>query len=213
MKRSHLLALVNGVYWLMLALWFGSLVFTGAIAAMLFPMMKRIDLILPDYAAYDGSHSILLAGRIMAVIFSMQDVVELAAMVVLAMILMLHFSAFRMPLRRASNVVRVLAAATLMILVSYDTFVLAPRMTANLDTFWRTAEAGEIETARQAKAAFDADHPGASRVMSFTALMLMTMIFASAAALSAPAEAAPVSTTARRGPQLEEPELLRRMNR
>ncbi len=212
--RTRALTFANGLYWLMLALWLGSLVFTGAIAAMMFPLMRGIDLTLPEYAAYDGSHSLLLAGRIMAVIFSMQDVLELAALVVLAIVLILHFSIFRMPLRRASNVVRVLAAATLMMLVSYDTFVLAPRMTGNLDAFWRSAKAGEVESARRARDAFDADHPAATRVMSFSTLMLVTMIFASAAALSGPAgEVEPTASPRPRGRQLEEPELLRRMNR
>ncbi|MCL4198420.1 MAG: hypothetical protein KJZ69_13110 [Phycisphaerales bacterium] len=212
--RAAALSFVNGVYWLMLALWLGSLVFTGAIAAMLFPMMRDVDLTLPQYAAYGGSHSILLAGRIMAAIFFMQDVVELAAVAILAVILILHFSTFRMPLRRPANVVRVLAAAVLMLLVSYDTFVLAPRMNDNLGAFWRAAQAGEAAEAQRARDAFDADHPSASRLMGFMAFMLVVLVFSSSAALSGGAAPTPASTPAApRGPQLEEPELLRRMNR
>ncbi len=237
--RAAALPFANGLYWLMLALWLGSLVFTGAIAAMLFPMMRDIDLSLPQYAAYGGSHSILLAGRIMAAIFFMQDVVELAAVAVLAVLLILQFSTFRMPLRRPANVVRVLAAAVLMLLVSYDTFVLAPRMNDNLGEFWRaaldvfskepapeTALAGDdriivtphlgasTAEAQRARDAFDADHPAASRLMGFMAFMLVVLVFSSAAALSGGAAPTPASASpAPRGPQLEEPELLRRMNR
>lgn len=212
--RAAALPFANGLYWLMLALWLGSLVFTGAIAAMLFPMMRDVDLSLPQYAAYGGSHSILLAGRIMAAIFFMQDVVELAAVAVLAVLLILQFSTFRMPLRRPANVVRVLAAAVLMLLVSYDTFVLAPRMNDNLGEFWRAAQAGEAAEAQRARDAFDADHPAASRLMGFMAFMLVVLVFSSAAALSGGAAPTPASASpAPRGPQLEEPELLRRMNR
>lgn len=212
--RATGLSIANGLYWLMLSLWLGSLVFTGAIAAMLFPMMRDIDLSLPQYAAYGGSHSILLAGRIMAAIFFMQDVVELAAVAVLAVLLILHFSTFRMPLRRPANVVRILAAAVLMLLVSYDTFVLAPRMNDNLGAFWRAAQAGEAAEAQRARDAFDADHPAASRLMGFMAFMLVVLVFSSAAALSGGAAPTPASAPpAPRGPQLEEPELLRRMNR
>ncbi len=212
MTRRGWFALANGIYWLLLGLWIGSLVLSGAAAAFVFPLMNDIAPVVPKFDRYTGSHSLLVAGRVMSSVFFVQDVIELLSMTGVILILIGHFVAFKLSMRAKANVLRLLVAALLLLLVSYKTFVLAPRMYHNLGVYWTSAEAGEIDKAETAKAAFDADHPTARTVMMITFGLLVVFYFASAAALSAPVAEPAAAPGARRGGQLEEPELLKRVN-
>lgn len=204
--------LANGIYWLLLGLWIGSLVLSGAAAGFVFPLMKDIAPVVPKFEQYTGLHSTLVAGRVMSSVFFVQDVIELLAMTGVILILIGHFVAFKLSMRATSNVLRLLAAASLLLIVSYKTFVLAPRMYHNLGVYWTAAEAGEIDKAEAARARFDADHPTATTIMAITFGLLVVFYFASAAALSAPLSESAAAPGARRGTQLEEPELLKRAN-
>ncbi|MCC6908523.1 MAG: hypothetical protein IT430_11315 [Phycisphaerales bacterium] len=212
MTRTGWFALANGIYWLLLGLWIGSLVLSGAAAGLVFSLMKDIAPVVPEFEQYTGLHSTLVAGRVMSSVFFVQDVIELLAMTGVILILIGHFVAFKLSMRAKANVLRLLVAALLLLLVSYKTFVLAPRMYHNLGVYWTAAQAGEIDKAETAKAAFDADHPTARTVMIITFGLLVVFYFASAAALAAPVAESPATPGARRSGQLEEPELLKRVN-
>lgn len=212
MKSPRWFAFANGVYWLLLALWTGSLVMSAVTAGIMFPLLKNhVVVALPEYAAYTGSHGTLLAGRVMSQLFAVQDIIELFALFGVALITIGHFVAFRLSPRSPANVLRIVAGCALCVVVAYKSFMVMPRMYINLDEFWTTARAGEVEKAEAAKAAFDADHPTAMNLMVGTFAGLVVFIFASAAALSSPAlEERKVSGGGER--QLEEPELLRKLN-
>lgn len=211
MKITWLLAFLNGLYFLLLGLWIGSLVLSAASAAVVFPLMRALGPSLPKFAPLPDGHATLLAGRLMATVFFMQDLIELLACAGVVAILFMHLAVFRMPARSPSNVVRLLAAAVLLASVSYEVFVLAPRMNDHLRHYWSAAETGETDRAQVERTAFLADHPQATRMMLITLGALVVMIFASAAALSAPAPE--VQQQPKHGVELEEPELLRRMGR
>lgn len=212
MKPSLSLAFLNGLYLLLLGLWIGSLVLSAASAAAVFPLMRSLGPVLPDFAPLPDGHATLLAGRLMATVFFIQDLIELLACAGVVAILFMHLVVFRMPVRSRSNIVRLLAAAVLLASVSYEVFVLAPRMNDHLGHYWKAAEAGQIDRAQAERAAFLADHPQATRMMLITFTALVVMIFASAAALSADAPQVE-QPSPKGGEELEEPELLRRMNR
>lgn len=214
MKQSGWFGFANGIYWTLLGLWIGSLVLSAATAAIIFPMLKAIGPTLPEYAAYTGSHGLLLAGQIMSRVFFVQDAIELAALVGVSVILVGHFVAFRMSARTAANRIRLAAGALLLVVVCYKAFVLAPRMYYDLGDYWAAAKAGDMTKADTARMAFDANHPTATRIMGITFVGLVVFIFASASALSGTvmvvAEKEPAKPS---GVQLEEPALLNQMRR
>jgi len=213
MKPSGWFGFVNGVYWLLLGLWVGSLVLSAATAAMMFPMMKFIAPVLPEYAAYTGSHGLLLAGQIMSRVFFVQDAIELAAIVGVSVILVGHFVAFRLSARTVANRFRLAAGAVLLVIVCYKAFILAPRMYYHLGDFWAAAKAGDMAKADAAHAAFEADHPTATNLMVATLGGLIVFIFASASALSGTVMVVAEKEVKPRGVQLEEPALLHQMRR
>ena len=213
MKPSGWFGFANGVYWLLLGLWVGSLVLSAATAAMMFPMMKAIAPVLPEYAAYTGSHGLLLAGQIMSRVFFVQDVIELAALVGVAVILVGHFVAFRLSSRTLANRIRLAAGALLLVIVCYKAFIMAPRMYYNLGDFWAAAKVGDMAGADAAHAAFEADHPTATNLMATTLCALVVFIFASAWALTGDVMVVAEKEVTPRGVQLEEPALLNQMRR
>lgn len=213
MKQSGWYGFANGVYWLLLGLWLGSLVLSAATAAFIFPMMIKVEPTLPEYSAYAGSHGLLLAGQVMSQVFTIQDFIELIAIVGVVVIMVGHFVAFGHSIRTRANAIRIAAIAVLMIIVSYKAFIVSPRMFFNLRDYWVAAKAGEMDKADAAKGAFDADHPTARLLMEFTLAGLVVLVFSSAAALSSPVVIdRQAASPAAGGPRLEEPELLKRMN-
>ncbi len=205
MQTTTGLKIANIAYWLLLSLWFGSLVTIGVTAAIAFPTMKGLDPALPTYAAYQGEHWQIAAGRIMAQVFFVGDGIQLIALCGVSLITGLHLTVFRQPLNRPANAIRTLLVVVLLGTVAYHTLLLAPRMNANLQLYWSQAElAGEWEAP---KAAFDADHKRAERIMGLNALLLVALVAASAAALTG---GGPGREPEETPGGLEEPALLRR---
>lgn len=213
MKQSGWFGFANGIYWLLLGLWVGSLALSAATAAIIFPMLRFIGPTLPEYAAYTGSHGLLLAGQIMSRVFFVQDVIELAALVGVSVILVGHFVAFRVSVRTPANRVRLAAGALLLVVVCYKAFVLAPRTYYNLGDYWAAAKAGDLTKAEASHAAFEADHPTATSLMVITFAGLVVFMFSSAWALSGTVMVVAEKEVRPRGVQLEEPALLNQMRR
>jgi hypothetical protein len=198
-ETAHLLAA---------GLWLGTLVMAGVTAAVMFTSMRTLEPELGRFAAYTGDQSNLGAGFLQNRIFLAGDVIQFvcATLVLATTIAMLAF--FGLPLRRISSAVRLFALGAVMILASYQLFVLSPRMQTNVERYWQAAEAGENDAAESARLAFSADHPTASRVLGATALSVAILLAAGAwsAASAAQPERAP-RPASRSG--LEEPGLAR----
>lgn len=161
-------------------LWFGSLIMAAATAGILFGTMRSLEPSLGRFAAYAGPHSDLGAGFIQNRVFLAADAVQfIGAMGTLASsVMMIAF--FGLPLRRISTGVRLAALGAAMILVSFQFFVLAPRMQQHSGEYWRAAEAGQMDAAHAAYDAFIADHPTARNVMAGTTLAVAVLLGAGA---------------------------------
>ena len=155
--------------------WTGVLVMAGGSAAVLFPEMRSLEPRLPAYAAYEGEHWRLAAGIVQNEVFKIADVAQFAlATVSLATILgMLVFGG--LPTRRLSTALRIVVLCAAMSLTSYHLFILGPRMQASARVYWDAARAGDNTTAAGAQAAFNADHPTASRVLGTTAISTLAL--------------------------------------
>ncbi len=160
MSTPHRIAAV--VHVLSLSIWAALILAAGLAAAVAFPTMKPLNPTLPDFAAYPHDHWLIAAGHIANRIFHFTDTasIALAAIAMLSALVLI-----RQPAPRVRVLWLVTLAAAAITLV-YSLAILRPRMDRNLDEFWTTARAGQVETADAARARFDADHPTASRLIS-----------------------------------------------
>src|SRR5690606_14111543 len=95
MNRSTWLKVVNSFYWLFLALWMGALVTTAAFAAITFPTLRDVGVIVPQYETIPiDEHFLIAAGSVMERAFFFLDLVQLCSAVVVAVGLGLHLTVF-----------------------------------------------------------------------------------------------------------------------
>ncbi|MHC5113534.1 MAG: hypothetical protein ACYTGP_03800 [Planctomycetota bacterium] len=187
-SRAAYLAFCNVIHAFALIVWIAALV-SAAVAAMnVFPITDTMDLVLERYARYPvEEHRRIAAGRIMDGVFFTVDVLQFVAAPLALITLFAQFTVFRRPgtapWRRPSHVVRgaaiVLAAA---LFAGHATF-LAPKMNADLRAFWEAAEAGDVETARAHRAAFNRRHPKADAILRANLLLVAAAAVAGTVAL------------------------------
>lgn len=161
---------ISAVHFASLGLWLGALGMAGVTAAVLFPTMRELDPVLPAFGAYTGAHWSLAAGHGAAKVFAVSEFVQWAAGGLALATLVVSFLARKragigigVPGAIRAGMIAVAVGLTL-----YQAAVLGPRMDRNMHAYWDAARAGESETALAHKAAFDADHPRASRVLTQT---------------------------------------------
>lgn len=164
---SPLSARLNAFHLAALGVWCGALLMTGVAAAVLFPTMRDLDPALPGYAAYPSPHAPIAAGHAAARVFAISDFVQWTAAVFAVGSLFWLLFAERRAGERARPVALIGAALVLTAsgLTVYQATVLSPRMDRHMRAYWAAAEAGRIDEATRNKAAFDDDHPRASRAM------------------------------------------------
>lgn len=167
-KRTRARAFLETVHLSAMGVWVGTLGMAGASAAIIFPTMRALDPTLGAYPLYTEPHWRLAAGHIAAKLFFASDLVQLvcAPLAGLALVLMVLRKIVPWPSRMMAA--RLLVLTMLMAVLSYRFFVLAPRMDRDLALYRGAAAAGEMEPAAQHLAAFNADHPMASRIMTTT---------------------------------------------
>lgn len=189
-----------------LSLWFGCLATTSAAAAILFSTLKQLDPVAPEFMKYPQDHWVIIGGSIGARLFGICDTVQLFCAAI-------ALGTFGITLARTPRVpevrpwglfARAIVMSIAMGLVSYQLFILAPRMNAELVQFWSAARAGEFDIAQSHRALFDKDHPTASTVMGMTAITVLVAWFFGAFALSSTGDRS--ATPALKA--LEEPALL-----
>lgn len=174
-----------------MGVWVGALGMAGASAAIIFPTMKAIDPTLGAYPLYSEPHWRLAAGHIAAQLFFVSDVVQLvcAPLAGLALVVMVLQKLVPWPSRLIA--LRLVLLTLVMAVLSYRFFVLAPRMDRELALYRIAAETGEMEPAAQHLAAFNADHPTASRIMSTTFGLALAGLVVGAWSASVRREGAP----------------------
>lgn len=176
--RSH--KLCEAIHVAALAVWLGSLIMTGIIAARVFPMMKDIGPSLPDHAGYTGDHWLIVAGRVGDMAFTSLDMIQFGAVLIAVVTLAASIWVFGLPTRRWSTLIRALGLAVAMILVCVELFFLAPRMSSDLRAYWDAAKLGDNATAELHREAFTARHPAARNVLGGTTLAVLATLIVGA---------------------------------
>ena len=157
-------------------LWLGALVMAGATAGILFTNMRTLEPSFGVFSAYDGDQSNIGAGFLQNRVFLALDFIQYGGATLALVATIGLIVVCRIPLRRPSAVVRMIALATAMGLVSFHLFVLTPRMQNNAQIYWSAAERGDNETAAEAYADFDADHPTARNVLAGLSISVFTLL-------------------------------------
>lgn len=168
MTRARLIA--EMVHVLALAVWLGSLVMAGAVAAQVFPLLRQLDPIIPAWTSYTGEHWLIIAGRIGEFTFFTVDLIGLVALAIAIITLIGSIVMLGLPLARISTLLRAVGLGAVVMLASYQLFVLAPTMNKHLHQQWAAAEAGDNDLAEEHRRAFSALHPTATRVLVGSAL-------------------------------------------
>ncbi|MCW5766871.1 MAG: hypothetical protein KIT68_12955 [Phycisphaeraceae bacterium] len=211
---SRTLAVCHTVHVLSLAVWLGVTLMTGAAAGIVFPTVKAMGPTAPAFAAYPndaGQHGLIIAGKVASRYFLVHDVVQFvccsAACVTLGV--MLAASRRKGGTPAAAMGARVPLAALALTLVAYQLFVLGPEMMTNLSRHWGAAQAGRIDEALAAKAAFDANHPIATWVMAGTAVIVLALLVLAAWPGEVEAARTGAAKQVKAGEALERPALLK----
>ena len=201
MSRADLFQLVQIVYWLALATWFGGVLFVAMAAPVVFRTVRENNPVLPHVLSVnlEGQHGTLLAGSIVGNLIARLARLQLACGGLLLLALVAHL--FVANLEGNNLTVAIIRTALLLAaggVALYDGWLVWPRLWRHRQEFIDHAD--EPEVANPAKDQFD--HGQQRRVtllMAVLFLLLGLILFsgnitprrAAAPAVEPPAEAAP----------------------
>ena len=201
MSRADLFQLVQIVYWLALATWFGGVLFVAIAAPVVFRTVRENNPILPHVLSVnlEGQHGTLLAGSIVGNLIARLARLQLACGGLLLLALIAHlFIANLDGSNRTAAIIRtglLLAAGGVAL---YDGWLVWPRLWRHRQEFIEHAD--EPEVANPAKDEFDTGQRRSVTLLMAVLFMLLGMILfsgnitprrAAAPAVEPPAEAAP----------------------
>lgn len=182
-----LFTLVQTLYWLALAAWFGGTLFLALAAPIVFRSVRDADPTLPRVLAVnlDGQHAMLLAGSIVLDLLGMVQRVSAACAAVVLLGLGAHWALLDAgglaTLQMALRCGLFIAAAGLLV---YDWRVLAPRLRRTRDRY--VDHADEPEVANAALDEYDRLHQLEVGVLRNLLFVLMGLVLFSAL-IAAPA--------------------------
>lgn len=164
-------------YWLetlhaaALGAWAAAIACAGASAAIIFPGLKALNPTLPEFSAYTGPHWRLAAGVVQQKIFRATDALQLGTMG-LALVTFVAIFGRLAALRAWSRLVRrvfawraALLGLTLCFGLVYG-LVFAPALQRGAEAIVSAARAGDTDRAETLRGEFDAQHPGAIRLLA-----------------------------------------------
>ena len=174
-QMTHLIAL---------AVWLGSVAMSGVVAAIVFPLMRKLVPTLGAYPNYEGDHALLAAGRVASKVFFTVDAIQFVcasvALGTLAMLIAMGYS-----LNTMARVMRVLVLCMTLALLSYHLFFFMPGLTQTLNGYWDFAAAGNTAQADVFKDRFLESHSMASNLLGGLALMVLINLALAAWTLTA----------------------------
>lgn len=169
---------------LALSVWLGSVAMSGVVAAIVFPLMRRLEPTLGAYNAYQGDHATLAGGLVASRVFFTVDTIQfVCAALALGSIAMLVAMGYS--LNTFARVMRVLVLCMTLALLSYHLFFFMPSLTQTLNGYWDFAAAGNTAQADVFKDRFLASHGLASNLLGGLTLMVLINILLAAWTLTA----------------------------
>jgi len=174
--------IVQLIYWVALASWFGGILFVAIAAPVIFRTVREMNPILPTVLSVnlENQHGTLLSGNIVGNILAQLTRVQLGS--ALAMALMMIAQVFVID-RSGTNALAAIIRAALLIaaagLAAYDRYYVWPRIIKFRDQY--VANADDPEIANPAKEQFDQEHRHSINLMMGILCLLVGLILFSAA--------------------------------
>jgi hypothetical protein len=202
------------IHLIALALWLGTLVMTGAAAAVIFPVMKSLNPALPGYAAYSGEHWRIAGGQIASRLFFICDTIQFGAGIIAAVTLGVLLFVARVPALRPAMILRMVALIAALGILGYQFFFFFPTFNSNMTQYWAAAQRGDNTAAATFKAAFDRAHPTVTILLASSTISVFLALTAGAWTAATPERNIAPSLAPRLAAEppkqrLEEPLLLR----
>jgi hypothetical protein len=208
-------ALSETIHLTALGLWLGSLVMTGAAAAIIFPTVKALRPSLPEFSGYTGDHWRIAGGQIASRVFLVCDVVQFICAILAGVSVCVLLIVARVSVRRPAVLARLATLGIAIAVLGGQLFFLAPRMNGHMLSFWAAAQRGDNAAAAVSQAAFDKLHPVATNLLGVATLAVLVAMVLGAWAASTPERndawtgLPRIPTQTHRPAKLEEPLLLR----
>jgi hypothetical protein len=182
LTRAMAFQLVQIVYWLALATWFGGVMFVAVAAPVIFRTVRENNPVLTHVLSVnlESQHATLLAGSIVGNVLARLSQVELVCAIALVVALIGQFfvadlggSNFTQSNLTAAILRCVLCAAAAAV-VAYDRFVIWPAIERYRATY--VDHADEPEVANPAKDGFDREHRRSMTLLTVTLGLLLLLI-------------------------------------
>jgi hypothetical protein len=174
--------LVQIVYWLALATWFGGVMFVAVAAPVIFRTVRENNPVLPNVLSVnlESQHATLLAGSIVGNVLLRLSQIELACAGALVLALIAQF--FVADLSGSSltdsnltaALIRCVLTAAAAGTVAYDRYVVWPALQRHRADY--VDHADEPEIANPAKDAFDREHRRSMTLLTVTLGLLLLLI-------------------------------------
>lgn len=171
-------ALCETVHLGALGIWAGFLGATGAMAAGAFPIMKRLDPILPGYAKYPQDHWKIAAGSVVQRGFLVLDLVQFVCAVLSVGTLGCLLAFFGLPKRRPATIVRAFAMGLALAGAAGSIIIVSPQLNTAIRLKWAAMAAGDAAAVAAHGAAVDQLHPIASKLLGGTLVCVLAALFA-----------------------------------
>lgn len=161
-----------------LAVWLGSLVMAGAVAAQVFPQMRDLGPRVPSFDRFEGDHWLIVAGHVGQFTFFTADAIQFACLGVALLTLIAGIGAFGIPLARWSTFLRALALGCAVLIIGYQVLLLGPEMNRHLREYWDAAQAGDNAAAEIRRQAFMDRHPASRSLLVASTLSALGALVA-----------------------------------
>jgi hypothetical protein len=191
--------LVQIVYWLALATWFGSVMFIAIAAPIIFRTVRQANPVMTSVLSVnlEGQHATLLAGSVVGNILARLALIELGCagailLTTIAQFLLADMTGSNFPAAMLRLILCIAAGA----IVGCNRFLIWPRIVRSREQYIDHAD--EPEVANPAKDRFDRDHRLSMTLLTITLGALLLLILYSSnvtpARTTAPVAVPPVST-------------------
>lgn len=175
------LQIIQIVYWLALATWFGGALFVALSAPVIFRTVRQANPMLPTVLSVnlEQQHATLLAGSVVGELLRMLRRVEVACAAVLLVMLVLQWVFLsRDQGSLIQGIVRSALYLAAVALVVYDLVLLSPRIGRARQEYVDNAD--DPDVANPAKDLFDRYHRESVSVLAIELFLLLGMILFSA---------------------------------
>lgn len=164
-----------------LGAWALVIVMSGGMAAVIFPTMKQLDPVLPEFVSTPGDHWSLAAGLVMRKVFFISDIAQLifAMVAVVSLTIVLKASEIGIFARRLLS----LSLAVSCIAMLTSAFWLSPALRRDMDAALIAGRAGNSIAMKASRTQFAEKHKFATTLMVTTLGGVVLASLTAAAAL------------------------------